>query len=88
MKKINLIIITVSLILAGCASIKPQHFTGPNMKDAYIMQCSGMGRTWHKCYQKASEICSTGYNIIAKDSELYSTEYGLANKRDLTIECK
>jgi hypothetical protein len=88
------ILIFVSFIfaLSSCASVSPQKFNGPNGKNAYSMRCSGMGRTWDKCYQKAGELCQNGYNIIQQSSSTVAVPYGnsiiAAPRQTLAIECK
>lgn len=84
--------ISILLLLASCASVQPQEFKGPNGKTAYSMQCSGMGRTLHECYQKAAEVCPGGYHIIDRASETGAVPIGgswvPATRQSLAIECK
>lgn len=78
--------------IAGCASIDPKPFTGPDGKPAYSMRCSGMGRTLDACYQKAGEVCPSGYNIIDRSTGTVGvpTSSGMliAPRESLAIECK
>ena len=80
-------------LLTACAStIQPQHFTGPNGRDAYAMRSSGLGRTLEKCYQKAGQVCPEGYDIIGQQTGTVAvpTYYGAvaAPQHNLTIECR
>ncbi len=80
------------LMLAGCASIKPVPFKGPNGNKAYSMHCSGMGRTLGKCYQKAGEVCPNGYSIVGQNTSTIAVPYNgsfvAAPQHSLTIECR
>jgi hypothetical protein len=49
------------ITLAGCASIRPQGFTGPNGRPAYLLQCSGLAQTFRSCEKKAADLCPAGY---------------------------
>lgn len=80
------------LLVAGCATIQPHQFIGPNGRTAYSMSCSGMGKTLDACYRKAGELCSGQYVVVglaagtdgvgSGGAVVISTEYHLA------IECK
>lgn len=56
------------------------------------MRCSGMGRTLDACYQKTREVCSSGYNIIDRASEIVAVPVNgsimMATEHNLAIECK
>ena len=76
-----LIVLLISyFVLIGCAKVVTSMFVGPNGRQGVNMKCSGMGRTMDKCYQKASQLCPTGYNII----ETIAT----GRQRSMAIECK
>lgn len=87
-----LMFILGGILLTGCAEIQPVHFTGPNGKDAYAMECSDWGRTIEMCYQKAGEVCPNGYTIVGQHSgtDVYSTGSGVFSEteRHMAIECK
>jgi hypothetical protein len=52
--------------LSGCATeVIAKKFVGPNNKTAYSMDCRG---DVQKCYEKASELCVDGYQIINSTS--------------------
>ena len=91
MKSILLVVAT-SLGLAGCMSIDPTSFRGPNGKQGYSMKCSGFGRTLDACYQKAGEVCPSGYNIVDRSSGtvgfMNQGSFMMAPQHGLTIECK
>lgn len=82
----------IIVLLTSCAAIEPKQFIGPNGKTAYSMRCSGMGRTLDACYQKAGEVCSSGYNIIDRASEIVAVPVNgsimMATEHNLAIECK
>ena len=69
--------VLASSALAGCASINPVPFKGPNGHPAFAMECSGMGRTLEACYQKAGEVCPSGYRIVDRTSGVVGVpQYG------------
>jgi hypothetical protein len=82
----------VSIGLAGCMSIDPTSFKGPNGKQGYSMKCSGFGRTLDACYQKAGEVCPSGYNIVDRSSGtvgfMNQGTFMMAPQNGLVIECK
>lgn len=67
MKKILTIILGVAL--ASCKGVEPKEITGPSGGKAYSMECSGFPRTPEKCWQKASEICPDGYDIVNQQQQ-------------------
>jgi len=78
--------------IVGCASVIPVKFVGPNGKTAYSMRCSGFGRTIQECYQKAGEVCPSGYNIVENSSGtvavMNQSMMVAGQKREMAIECK
>lgn len=78
--------------LAGCMSIDPVPFRGPDGKQAYSMKCSGMGRSLDACYQKAGEVCPSGYNIVDRPSGtvgfMNQGTMMMAPANGLVIQCK
>ena len=82
-----------ALLLTGCASINPTGFKGPNGRDAYVMQCSGLGRTLEQCYQLVPTLCPSGYDIIDSRSSVagVSTASGgmvAGPRHSLAVECR
>ena len=82
----------VSLLLTACVAVDPQQFVGPNGKSAYSMQCSGKGRTLDACYQKAGEVCPSGYTIIDRASGTLGVPMSggtvMIPQHQMAIECK
>lgn len=83
----------LALMLASCAgTIEPRQFVGPNGKAAFSMRCSGMGRTLDACYQKAGELCPTGYTTVDRSSSPVGVPLNgsvmIASRESLAIECK
>lgn len=86
----------IALALAGCAALERDvvtgSFTGPNQQSAYMMTCSGGGRSLTKCYAKAAQLCPSGYSVISQTTSSVTT----SNKgdvftyplRELVVECK
>jgi hypothetical protein len=52
------------LATTGCASFQAQKFTGPNGHPAYLMQCSGFGRTAEGCAERAAKLCHGAATVI------------------------
>lgn len=80
------------ILLTSCAEIVPVPFMGPNGEQAYSMICSGMGRSPERCYQKAGEICKSGYTIIGRDVSVVTVPINgqivVAPQAHIAIECK
>jgi hypothetical protein len=51
-------------LTVGCAGVNPQVVTGPDGKQAYALQCSGVGRSLEACYEKAGYLCPWGYDVV------------------------
>ncbi|MDO8423771.1 MAG: hypothetical protein Q7S99_16575 [Parvibaculum sp.] len=68
---IRLFFITaISLALVGCAA-SVKEVSGPGGKTAYALGCAGMGRTKASCYEKAGEICPSGYVLYDDSAAAY-----------------
>lgn len=71
----------------GC--VRTQEFRGPNGNPAYSMNC---GNNLNRCYQKAGEVCPSGYTIIDRSTGTAAVPYGgaivAAPQHNLSIECK
>jgi hypothetical protein len=87
-----LLAIVGAAALAGCMSIDPTPFRGPDGKQAYSMKCSGFGRTLDACYQKAGEVCPSGYSIVDRSSGtvgfMNQGNMMMAPQHGLVIQCK
>jgi hypothetical protein len=68
------------LLLALCASActTVQEIKRPNGVIEYLVGC-GAGTGWNICYNKANEICPTGYKTLSEDAGF--------NRKELRIEC-
>jgi hypothetical protein len=81
-------VLLICVLVQGCAGIEPRSVTGPSGKQAYTMQCSGLGRTLDACYQKAGELCPKGYNIVDRPAGVVLVEDMATTRYGLVIECK
>lgn len=83
------------LLLTGCASASKTYT--PDGSEGYSLNCSGGGRNWGMCYEKAGELCKErGYTVVAGGSD--SNAIGVAdrngafasstNTRNMIIKCK
>jgi hypothetical protein len=88
----RLCLVVLLLSLASCLSVNPKPVHGPHDKPAYVMECSGFGRSFEQCQRKAAELCPNGYDTFdAVTSMLVVTEKGGIPTREdapLAIECK
>jgi len=85
---VKLLVLIMLVTLTACMSINPTPFQGPNGKQGYSMRCSGMGRTLDACYQKAGELCPTGYTIIHSTTGVVMVDDIAKPRNTIAIECK
>jgi hypothetical protein len=68
MKMATLGSLAVLLLAGGCATASPTY--GPDGKEAFAINCSGMARNWGMCYEKAGELCATrGYEVLNQSGD-------------------
>lgn len=61
-------VIASLLLPAGCASVRAGQTA--DGRDGYSVNCSGVGRTWAKCYTAADELCRPkGYDILNRSRD-------------------
>jgi hypothetical protein len=82
-----LFVCVVLSVLVGCATAKATYT--PDGRQGYIIDCSGQGMNWGKCYEKAGALCgNAGYEILAQPTD-HSTVWGDAiMMRNLVITCQ
>jgi hypothetical protein len=61
---------------------------GPDGRQAYVMRCSGMGRSLADCYQKAGELCPAGYDVVGGQSGSVGAGTVIALRTDLVVQCR
>ena len=88
-----ILIISMLAVVAGCASVKPQHFVGPNGNNAYHMKCSGYGKRLGDCYEMAGQVCPNGYSVIGMENSVVGLPMAngsmmVAPQQSMAIECK
>lgn len=94
-------IVMLSLLALAACEVTPEPFKGPNNRPAYSMRCSGGSRTIVECYNKASDLCPKGYNILGHSNvgiggvytgnNVNGFQSGIisgATKETLAVECK
>ncbi|ECM3181881.1 hypothetical protein QB94_16820 [Salmonella enterica subsp. enterica serovar Newport] len=69
-------LVTFILLVSGCAQSTLLN-RGGNTKSYYIM--CGAATGWGICYNKANELCPSGYRDVSKQSGF--------NRKELIIEC-
>jgi len=75
MKLISVTIICLSFLF-GCTTT--QEIKRPNGVQEYIVAC-GAGLGWNICFNKANELCPSGYTTISEDAGF--------NRKELRISC-
>lgn len=90
-------LIAILLIFTGCTSVREG--LAPDGGKAYALNCSGIGRSWDKCYAKAAELCRTkGYDVLDRNADdpavagANSSGVGVSpvrtDERTMVIACK
>lgn len=83
------------ILLSGCASASKTY--GPDGKEAFSINCSGLARNWSMCYEKAGDLCGTrGYEVISQGGDQgtvasvnpYGGLGGSTISRSLLVKCK
>ena len=91
----NILSLASILFIFSCATSK--EIVLPSGEKDYTVNCGTYeGNSWSACYEKAGEICPTGYDILEKiesnDKQLVATGNLLQtlddDKRSLVISCK
>ena len=82
MKLISILIISIAV--GGCTSQGSKPITLGDGTKGQLVTCHGTGNTWARCYEVASKICPTGFDISEK--EQYEHEGYV--KRNLYFKCK
>lgn len=91
----NILSLVSILFIFSCATSK--EIVLPSGEKGYTVNCGTYeGNSWSACYEKAGEICPTGYDILEKiesnDKQLVATGNLLQtlddDKRGLVISCK
>lgn len=62
--------------LAGCTTT--QQIRGPDGSVEYLIAC-GAGLGWNICYERANEVCPSGYKTLSEDAGF--------NRKELRISC-
>lgn len=58
----------VLLAVSGCTTSRTTY--GPDGREAFSLNCSGIALTWGSCYEKAGSICgSNGYTVVSANGE-------------------
>lgn len=89
------IALATAILLNGCASASRTY--GPDGKEAFSINCSGLARNWGMCYEKAGDLCGTrGYEVIGQGGDFGTVASvnpsggvgGSVISRSLLIKCK
>jgi hypothetical protein len=66
----------IALLLSACTTT--QEIRRPDGSSEYLIAC-GAALGWNICYDKANEVCPSGYNTLSQD--------GGFNRKELRISC-
>jgi hypothetical protein len=96
MKTVEGFVITVLGLVSvfGCATSRGVAVDLPGGETGYSISC-GNSRSWEKCFSRASELCGSGYEIVARKTEdekmnapnLYGVAAGPNAERIMVIKC-
>jgi len=87
--------LATGILLSGCASASKTY--GPDGKEAFSINCSGLARNWGMCYEKAGNLCGTkGYEVIGQGGDSGAVASvspsggfgGSVISRSLLVKCK
>lgn len=87
--KAQFAIISLAAVISGCA-IQPTLVSAPEQTQRYALHCNA---GIEKCYQRAAEICTEGYDVIehSKSETTVVPHYGqypmIIKAENLEIEC-
>ena len=54
------------IVLSGCTTAKPT--VTPDGRRGVSIDCTGQS-SWSSCYQKAGQVCPSGYEVVSKDGD-------------------
>ncbi len=81
-----LTVVALMLALAGCASVSKTY--DAQGREAYALDCTGWGRSWATCQEKADELCGPrGYTVSAQASGPVFVGGTLTSNRKMTVTC-
>lgn len=72
----RLLLVALSFAISACTT--SQEIKRPDGSAEYLVAC-GASTGWNICYQKANELCPTGYNTLSEDAGF--------NRKELRIAC-
>jgi hypothetical protein len=68
--------IPIAFLIAACTTTQP--IARPDGRAEYLIAC-GASSGWNICYDRANEVCPTGWETLAQD--------GGFNRKELHIYC-
>jgi len=72
----GLFILLIACAVAGCTTTAA--LNRPDGSRDFVIAC-GAGLGWNVCYNRANEVCPSGYRTISQDAGF--------NRKELTISC-
>lgn len=83
------------IIVSGCATSSKTY--GPDGREAFSIDCSGLGGTWGACLTKAGDLCGAkGYDLLTSAGDKGLVAVADPNQafmsstisRNLLVSCK
>ena len=72
----SLTLIILSTVFFNCAT--SMKILRPDGSTEYLITC-GSGTGWNVCYEKANEVCPSGYKTLSEDAGF--------NRKEMKISC-
>ena len=79
-------ILTVAALMASCTTSK--QIVMPSGDKANLIECGGTANKWSSCYEKAGELCPSGYDILDRSEERGMMGNSPSIDRTLIVNCK
>jgi len=88
------VVAALFVALGGCASVNET--ITKDGSQALSIDCSGQALKWQHCYEKATQSCPQGYDVVGKkgradaapDDRVLGLEPGDYSGRSLVVTCK
>ncbi|TVO51378.1 hypothetical protein FHP91_19590 [Denitromonas halophila] len=72
----TVLLTSIFLMIAGCSTV--QEIRRPDGSVEYLIAC-GASLGWNICYDKANQVCPSGYKTLLRDAGF--------NRKELHISC-
>lgn len=66
--KLTAVLAVLAVVLTGCVTAEPMML--PSGQQGISVQCGGEFNNWSDCYQRATESCPSGYDVVKESREV------------------